>query len=177
MIAEIGPDRTKLARHREGRGRDAESIGPSTGPGSLSPRAIRHPGPMRFSEAELTAAIAGVAKATLAAQSKEIRKGRVDVEQAWQDLGGYGRYQLLEPIGAQIMPILASLPDVPRVAGERPSFSAAQLRDAVEQHTGDEGGRMRRKAMVMARTALVRTALASMPPWSDPEEFVVPDSF
>lgn len=131
---------------------------------------------MRFSEAELTVALTGVAKATLAARSKDIRKGRVDLEQAWQDLGGYGRYQLLEPIGAQVLPVLVALPDLPRVVGERPSFTAAQIRDVVEEITGDEGGKLRRKALVLARIALVQTALAQIPPWTDPEEFVVPDS-
>ena len=85
---------------------------------------------MRFSEAELTVAVTSVAKATLAAQSKDIRKGKVDLEDAWRELGGYGRYQLLEGIGAQILPVLVALPDVPRVEGERPRFSSAQLRAA-----------------------------------------------
>lgn len=131
---------------------------------------------MRFTEAELTAAMTGVAKAAFAAQSKEIRKGRVDLDQAWHDLGGYGRYQLLEPIGSQILPILVALPDVDRVVGERPAFSTAQIREAVEANTEEEGGRMRRKAIVLARVALVQTALAHVPPYSDPDTFVVPDS-
>ena len=131
---------------------------------------------MQFTEAELTAALTGVAKAAFAAQSKEIRKGKVDLEQAWLDLGGYGRYQLLEPLGGQILPILNALPDVPRVIGERPRYTTAQLRDAVEENTADEGGRLRRKALVIARIALTQTALASIPPYSDPDTFVVPDS-
>lgn len=131
---------------------------------------------MRFSEAELTVAVNGVAKAAFAAQSKEIRKGKVDLDQAWHDLGGYGRYQLLEPLGTQILPILAALPDVPRVVGERPSFSNAEIREVVEAHTDDEGGRLRRKAVVLGTVALVRAALESIPPYSDPDTFVVPDS-
>lgn len=131
---------------------------------------------MRFSEAELTAAVNGVAKAAFAAQSPDIRKGRVDLDQAWADLGGFGRYQLLEPLGSQVLPILTALPDVPRVVGERPSFSAQQIRAAVEPHVPDEGGRIRRKAAVLAMTALVQAALASIPPYSDPDTFVVPDS-
>jgi hypothetical protein len=131
---------------------------------------------MRFTEAELTVALTGAAKATFAAQSKDIRKGRLDLEQAWHDLGGYGRYQLLEPLGNQLLPILVALPDVPRTVGERPSYSGAQIREAVESNTPDEGGRVRRKALVMALTALVQTALASIPPWTDPDTFVVPDS-
>lgn len=122
---------------------------------------------MRFTEAELTITVTAVAKATLAAQSKEIRKGQVDLEQAWRDLGGHGRYQLLEPIGSQILPILVSLPDVPRIAGERPKYKIREIREAVEAHTGDEGGRLRRRATVIARIALIQRALENLPPWSD----------
>lgn len=131
---------------------------------------------MRFTEAELTAAMTGVAKAALAAQSKEIRKGKVDVEQAWHDIGGYGRYQLMESLSDQVLPVLVALPDQERVVGRRPDFSAAQIRELVEERTGEEGGRLRRKAVVMARVALVQTALAAIPPFTDPDDFVVPDS-
>lgn len=131
---------------------------------------------MRFSEAELTAAVQGVAKAAFAASSKDIRKGKVDLEQAWHDLGGYGRYQLLEPLGSQILPILAALPDVERVVGERPTFSTAQIKELVEEQTGEEGGRIRRKALVLGKIALVQAALEAIPPYSDPDTFVVPDS-
>jgi hypothetical protein len=131
---------------------------------------------MQFSEAELTAAVTGVAKAAFAAGSKDLRKGKVDLEQAWHELGGHGRYQLLEPIGSQVLPVLVALPDVPRVHGERPSYSTAQIRDVVEEQTGEEGGRIRRKAVVLSKVALVQTALANVPVWKDPEEFVVPDS-
>jgi hypothetical protein len=124
---------------------------------------------VQFTEAELTAALTAAAKASLAAQSREIRKGKVDVEDAWRDLGGYGRYQLLESLGGQLLPVLTSLPDVPRVHAQRPSYSAGQVRAAVAEHVGDVGGRMRRQAVVLARTALVRTALAALPPWVDPE--------
>lgn len=123
---------------------------------------------MRFSEAELTVAVTSVAKATLTAQSKDIRKGRVDIEDAWRELGGYGRYQLLESLGSQILPVLVSLPDVPRIEGERPKFSGAQLRAAVEENLPDDGsGRIRRKALVIARAAVVASVLAQLPPWSD----------
>ena len=131
---------------------------------------------MQFSEAELTAAVTGVAKAAFAAGSKDLRKGKVDLEQAWHDLGGHGRYQLLEPIGSQVLPILIALPDVPRVHGERPSYSNSEIKDVVEEQTGDEGGRIRRKAIVLSRIALVQTALAHVPVWKDPAELVVPDS-
>jgi hypothetical protein len=123
---------------------------------------------VEFTEAELTIALIAAAKATLAAQSRDIRKGRVDVEDAWRDLGGYGRYQLLHGLGDQLLPVLASLPDVPRVHGERPAYSAGQVRAAVVEHAEEGGGRLRRQALVLARTALVQTAIAALPPWSDP---------
>jgi hypothetical protein len=124
---------------------------------------------VQFTEAELTVVLTAAAKATLTAQSKEIRKGRVDVEDVWRDLGGYGRYQLLDALGAQYLPVLASLPDVPRVHGERPSYTDAQVRAAVEQHAEDDLGRVRRVAVVVARAALLQTALAQLPVWFDPE--------
>ena len=40
---------------------------------------------------------------------------------------------------------------------------------------GDELGRMRRKVVVAARTALVRTALDHLPPRQDPDALIVPD--
>jgi hypothetical protein len=124
---------------------------------------------VQFTEAELTVVLTAVAKATLTAQSKEIRKGRVDVEDVWRDLGGYGRYQLLDALGARFLPVLASLPDVPRVHGERPTHTDAQVRAAVERHAEEDLGRLRRMAVVVARASLLQTALAQLPVWVDPE--------
>jgi hypothetical protein len=124
---------------------------------------------VEFTEAELTAALTAAAKAALIGQSRDIRKGRVDVEDAWRELGGYGRYQLLSSLGEQLLPVLASLPDVPRAHGERPSYSTGEVRTAVMEHLGDAGGRVRRQAVALARTTLVQTALAAVPPWRDPE--------
>jgi hypothetical protein len=122
---------------------------------------------VEFTESELTIVLTAVAKATLTAQSRDVRKGRVDVEDLWRELGGYGRYQLLDSLSSQVLPVLGALPDVPRVHGERPSFSPAQVRSAVEEHASDEGGRLRRKAVVLARAALVHRALRDLPPWVD----------
>ena len=130
---------------------------------------------MEFTETELTFALTAAAKAALAAQSRDVRKGRVDVEDAWRELGGYGRYLMLDSLSGQLLPVLASLPDVPRVHGERPAYSAAQVRDAVAEHLDEPGGRLRRQAVVLARTALVQTALAAVPPWHDPERDLEPD--
>jgi hypothetical protein len=131
---------------------------------------------VQFTEAELTAVLTAVAKATLTAQSKDIRKGRADVEDVWRDLGGYGRYQLLDALGDQYLPVLASLPEVPRVHGERPSYTDAQVRAAVEQHAEDDLGRVRRMAVVVTRAALLQKALAQLPAWFDPEAAAADDS-
>jgi hypothetical protein len=40
---------------------------------------------------------------------------------------------------------------------------------------GDAGGKVRRAVVVRARTALVQTALAHVPPRQDPDALVVPD--
>lgn len=125
----------------------------------------------------MTLALAGAAKATLAATSKDVRKGRVDVDQAWQDLGGHGRYQVLAPLGAQLLPILLALPDRERVHGERITYTDAEILAVVEEQTTDVGSRLKRKAVVMARAALVASALAALPPWRDPRrQSIVPDT-
>ena len=124
---------------------------------------------MQFSEAELTALLTGVAKASLVAQSKELRKGRLDVEQVWRDLGGYGRYQLLEGLSHRVLPVLVALPEVDRVPGERLKVRGALVRAAVEQTAGEEAGTgLRRKAYVVSMAALIGSALAELPPAARP---------
>lgn len=126
---------------------------------------------MQFSEAELTALLTGVAQATLTAQSKDIRKGRVDVEQVWADLGGYGRYEMLEALSHRVLPVLVALPEVARVHGERLKVRGSLVRAAVEETAGEEAGSgLRRKAYVVSMAALIAAALADLPPWFDPEQ-------
>jgi hypothetical protein len=130
---------------------------------------------MRFTEHELTLALHGAAKSVLAAQRKDVRKGRVDVDTAWNEMGRYQRFKLLDTLGAQVLPILTALPDVPVQPGTRPTFSDAQITEAVEAKLGEAGGRLRRKVVVATRIGLVRTALAHVPPRSDPDGLTVPD--
>ncbi|RNL81380.1 hypothetical protein [Nocardioides marmorisolisilvae] len=126
---------------------------------------------MQFTEAELTNVLKGVALATLAAQSKDIRKGRLDVEQVWQDLGGYGRYEMLEGLSHRVLPALVALPEVDRVHGKRLKVRGSQLRAAVEETTGEEAGTgVRRKAYVVSMAALIAAGLAGLPPYVDPEK-------
>lgn len=130
---------------------------------------------MRFTEQELTAALTGAAKQVMRSRRRELRKGAADVDAAWAATDRYQRFLLLDGLGAQLLPVLVALPDVQVEPGTRPEFTDAQILEAVEQVTGETGGRLRRRATVAARAALVRTALAHVPPRQDPDALVVPD--
>ena len=130
---------------------------------------------MRFTEHELTAALTGAAKAVLAARSKEVRRGRADIDAVWDDLDRYRRFQLLDGLGGQVLPVLVALPDVDVAPGARPTYTDDQVREVVEAQVGDVPGRLRRAVVVKARTTLVQTALAHVPPRRDPDALIVPD--
>lgn len=130
---------------------------------------------MRFTEHELTAALNGAAKTVFAAQDKSVRKGHVDVEQAWAALTRFQRYQLLNAIGDQILPVLIALPDVEVETGTRPTFTDEQIHQAVSDRLEQDGGRVRRAALLASRIALVKVALEHVPPRSDPDALIVPD--
>jgi hypothetical protein len=130
---------------------------------------------MRFTEQEMTAALTGAAKTVLATQRRDVRRGRVDVDTAWNELDGLRRFQLLDELGAQLLPVLVALPDVEVAAGTRPSYTDREVGEAVASVLGDAGSKLRRAVLVKARTALVQTALAHVPPRQDPDALVVPD--
>jgi hypothetical protein len=130
---------------------------------------------MRFTEHELTAAVTGAAKAVLAAQRKDVRKGKQDIDDVWDEMGRYQRFQLMDAVGTQVLPVLVALPDVDVEPGTRPTFTDEQVTGAVEGLVGEELGRVKRKVLVKARVALVQTALARVPPRSDPDALIVPD--
>ena len=129
---------------------------------------------MPLTEHELTVALHGAAKAVLAAQSREVRKGRKDVDTVWDEMDRVQRFKLLDSLGDQLLPVLVGLPDVTVEPGTRPAFTDEQITDAVEARLGDVGGRLRRKAVVATRVALVRTALAHLPPRTDPDALLPP---
>jgi hypothetical protein len=129
---------------------------------------------VRFTERELTLALEGAAKSVLAAQDKSVRKGRRSADDAWAELGRFQRYQLLDGLGDQLLPALVGLPDVEVASGTRPTFTDAQVREAVEERLGDVRG-MKRKVLLQARVALLRLALEAIPPRSDPDALIVPD--
>ena len=130
---------------------------------------------MRFTEHELTAALTGAAKSILAAQRRDIRKGGTDVDAVWDTMDRYQKFQLLDAIGDQILPVLVALPDVEVAPGTRPSYPDRQISEVVAGLVGDEGGRIRRAVAVKGRTALVQTALAHVPPRLDPDALLAPD--
>lgn len=130
---------------------------------------------MRFTEHELTVALTGAAKAMLTARRKDLRRGRADVDTVWAEMDRYQRFQLLDQLGAQILPVLVALPDVEVAPGTRPTYTDAQVRETVDGLVGDDAGRLRRAVVVKARTALVQTALGHVPPRRDPDALTVPD--
>ena len=123
---------------------------------------------MRFSEHELTAALTGAAKSVVASQRK-FRKSGTDIDAAWDAMDRYARFQLLDGLGTQILPVLVALPDVEVAAGTRPSYSDNQVTEVVAGLVGDELGKLRRAVVIKARTALVQIALAHVPPRLDPD--------
>jgi hypothetical protein len=132
---------------------------------------------MRFTEHELTVALTAAAKPVAASRQRGRRSGRQDPDTVWSGLTGYERYQVLDALGGQLLPALVALPDVEVPTGTRPEFTDAQVQAAVEETLGDvPGGRVRRKVVVAARVALLRAALAGLPPRSDPDTLEVPDS-
>ena len=130
---------------------------------------------MRFTEHEMTAALTGAAKTVLAAQRKDVRRGKADIDTVWEELGGYQRFQLLDQLGSQLLPVLVALPDVDVAVGTRASYTDREVSETVEGVLGDGGGKLRRAVLVKARTALVQSALAHLPLRQDPDALIVPD--
>lgn len=128
---------------------------------------------MRFTERELTVALEGAAKTVLAAQDKSVRKGQRTVDDAWQALTKYQRFVLLDGLGDQVLPVLVGLPDVAVEPGTRPTFTDEQVHATVEERVTERG--IKRRVVLEARVALVRAALAAVPPRQDPDALVVPD--
>jgi hypothetical protein len=131
---------------------------------------------VRFTEHELTSALTGAAKSLVAARNKDVRRGRADIDTVWDALDRYARFQMLDALGSELLPVLVALPDVEVAPGTRPSYSDREVAATVESVLGDEGGRLKRAVLVKARTALTQTALAHVPPRQDPDALVVPDS-
>ena len=130
---------------------------------------------MRFTENELTLALHGAAKSVLAAR-KDVRKGKQDVDDLWESMDRYQRYQLLDGLGDQVLPVLAALPDVDVAPGTRPTYTDKQVLETVEElSTSEDLNRLRRAVVVRARVALVQAALARVPTRLDPDALIDPE--
>ena len=111
----------------------------------------------------------------LAAQDKDVRKGRRTADDAWAALSKYQRYQMLAGLGDQLLGVLVALPDVEVPVGTRPTFTDDQVEQAVRERAGDEARGLKGKVILKARVALVQLALSHIPPRADPDALVVPD--
>ena len=80
----------------------------------------------------------------------------------------YQRFKLLDAVGSQVLPVLVALPDVKIAPGTRPPYSNRRIQEIVRGLVGDGLGRLQRLVTVKARTALVQTALAHIPPRAEP---------
>jgi hypothetical protein len=121
---------------------------------------------MRFTEHELTVAVTGAAKSVMT--DKKFRKRGVDIDTAWDTMDPHQRFKLLDTVGSQILPVLVALPDIEVAPGSRPSYSTKQLQEVVARLVDDDLGKLQRLVTVKARTALVQTALAHLPPRVEP---------
>ncbi|KRB79632.1 hypothetical protein ASE01_23175 [Nocardioides sp. Root190] len=126
---------------------------------------------MRFTEHELTVALAGAGKLVVASNRKLRRKG-VDIDTVWAEMDRFQRFKVLDALGDQILPVLVALPDVEVAAGARPSYTDSEISEVVARLAGDGLGRVKRAVVVKARTALVQAALAALPPRLDPDGLV-----
>jgi hypothetical protein len=128
---------------------------------------------MRFTEHELTAAVTGAAKSVVAA-GKQFRKSGVDIDAAWDAMDRYEKFKLLDALGSQVLPVLIALPDVEVAPGTRPTYPNKQVTATVAGIVDGDLGKLRRAVVIKARTALVQTALASLPPRLDPDALGTP---
>jgi len=82
---------------------------------------------------------------------------------------------MLYALGGQILPVLVALPDIDVAPGTRPSYSMKQVSEVVAGLVEDDLSRLRRVVVIKARTALVQTALAHVPPRLDFNALGVPN--
>ena len=93
-------------------------------PGDVVPHAAGHAGMHDIHRARAHRGITGAAKSVLASR-KGVRKSGVDIDTAWEAMGRYERFQMLDALRVQILPVLVALPDVDVAPGTRPSLNEA----------------------------------------------------
>ena len=75
----------------------------------------------------MTKALEGAAKMVMSTQ-REVRKSGRDVEDVWRETGRFQRYQLLDSLAGQVLPVLTALPDVEVEPGTRALAHSASCR-------------------------------------------------
>jgi hypothetical protein len=139
---------------------------------------------MRFTEAEMTAAVEAVARQLYVATRPPWR--RAGAGAAWRGLKPMERYRRKAAAGEMVLPALLALPDRPTV-GSRPEFTAAEYEEAAAAGTRellerrspgswDALPERRRRRLVRTTAALTRAGALAMPVRQDPDALVVPDS-
>ena len=138
---------------------------------------------MRFTEREMTVAVAAVAR-----QSFETLPGfmrRKLGASAWDDLTEMDRYRLLSASSKIVIGCLTALPERPTV-GATPEFSdeeyaqaaesvRRELADGAEPGAWDGASERKRRKQVEGGVATLRVAVAAMPHRQDPDALIVPD--
>lgn len=135
---------------------------------------------MRFTEHEMTAALQGAVRASLAEDPEQ-------AQALWDDLPKFQRFQTLTLIGDQVLPVLVALPDVVVEPGTRAEYDDATVAEVAAPLLAAEWDRAQgdgswdaqpdedREAYLDHRVGLVQEVLAQVPPRQDPDTLVVPD--
>ena len=135
---------------------------------------------MRFTEHEMTAALQGAVRASLAEDPDQ-------AQALWDELPKLARFQTLTLVGDQVLPVLVALPDVVVEPGTRAAYDDATVAEVAAPLLAAEWDRSQgdgswdaqpeedREAYLEHRVGLVQEVLAAMPPRQDPDALVVPD--
>ena len=110
-----------------------------------------------------------------ASQRSKVRRGQ-DVEAVWAATDRFERFQILDGLGTQVLPVLVALPDVDVAPGTRPTYDDRTVTAVVEGLVDDSVGRIRRAVVVRARVGLVQVALSHVPVRLDPDGLLRDDA-
>ena len=85
----------------------------------------------------------------------------------WAELDRYQRFQILDGLGTEILPVLVALPDVDVEPGTRPTYTERQVTEMVEESFAVRGLRLRdvKVAAAELRVELIGAAVAAAVLW------------
>jgi hypothetical protein len=138
---------------------------------------------MRFTEHEMTVAVAAVARQAFETLPGFMRR-KVGAS-TWVELPKMDRYHLLSASSKLLIPGLTALPERPTV-GATPAFSEEEYAEAAETALRERADRdepgtwegiseRKRRKQVEAAAVTLRIAVESMPHRQDPDALIVPD--